>query len=234
MRRRRRRHVLTPRDEAILRWIGRHGVVTTQQVALRFFWRPERRACGRVAALRRLQALEEMRYIRRDRPLARHADVLRLRNAGAVAAGLGIKPAPLIETTLQHNLELVGLVEYLVGEYPGSELLTARELRAVRWKERQMGTRAEGMGRCPDAILRIPRMVDGARTMVTVAVELRRTWKDRRHLEEMIARYDEELGIQVVWWYVPADQVLRIVRFLRSIRGEGRYVVREIPPFLVR
>src|SRR5712691_9484646 len=115
---------LTDRDLEILRWIARHGVVTAELVARRFFWRPKEKRAGVWAAYRRLHALHELGLLITDKPFARSPAVLRVTREGARIADVGLRPAPLVLSELRHTLAVVSLGEFLVHEHPGAELVT--------------------------------------------------------------------------------------------------------------
>jgi hypothetical protein len=223
---------ITPRDEEILRWTARHGVVTTEHIGRRFFWRRELGTYGRWAAIHRVKALEALGLMIRDKPFAHHPDVIRVTRMGAGLAGLELRPAPLVMSELRHTLAVVTLGEYLLAEHPGAELITERELRAARYRERRESARHVG-GRCPDAVLRMPVRGPGAQAVRRVAIELDRVRKDARSMEAMIHAYDEEADIDVVWWYVPRMHLARVQELVRSVRGEDRFDVREAPAWLV-
>jgi hypothetical protein len=147
---------LTERDVEILRWIARHGAVTTELVGRRFFWRPERNTYGKWAAYTRLTALMRMRLIIRTKSYGYPLPVLRVTREGARLADTGIRPAPLVNSELHHSIALVWLTEYLLGENEGAQLVTERELRAQRYRERREGDRQLEHGRTPDALLLLP------------------------------------------------------------------------------
>ena len=218
---------LTERDVDILRWITRHGVVTTDLVGRRFFWRDDRSAYGEWAAYRRLAALSRLGLIVRDvNPYATRGSrrqILRASRDGARIADVGLAQAPLVISELPHTLALVGLTEFLLARYPEAELITERELRAETYRLRYSGN-ATPLEHVPDALLRIPNP-DGSGTVVTVAVELDLSRKDRRAMEEMITRYDRMLSVDVVWWYVKEIRLQRVRGLVAGLRAESRYKV---------
>src|SRR5579884_4165538 len=108
---------ITQRDREILAWIGRHGIVTAEQVARRFFARDDG-ATGQRAAYRRLLVLEGMRLVRRDRtPFWRAPQVLRITKAGAEVGEVDVAPARIVEPDLRHALALVDLTEQLAAQH---------------------------------------------------------------------------------------------------------------------
>ena len=56
---------MTPRDRLMLAWIGRHGIVTPDQVARRYFLGSDG-VVGKRAAYRRLLKLEICGLVQRD------------------------------------------------------------------------------------------------------------------------------------------------------------------------
>jgi hypothetical protein len=216
---------LTARDEEILRWITRHGVVTAELVARRFFWRPERKTHGQWAAYRRLAALDTRKLLIRDKPFASKPEVIRVTREGARVADVGLRPARLVLSELDHSIAVVFLAERLLAEHGGSELTTERELRAQRYRERLAGDRRATVGRTPDALLRLPGKTKRTKAL-TVAVELDLTRKDRRALERIIDQYDEEPDVDAIWWYVPDVRVQRIKDLVAQQRAQRRIDVR--------
>ncbi len=217
---------LTERDGEILRWMTRHGVVTAELVGRRFFWRPHKNDYGKWAAYRRLRALRELGLVLSNKPFADRPAVLRVTREGAEIADVGLRPAPLVLSELRHSLAVVWLTEYLLAENAGAELTTERELRAQRYRELRDGTRQTEQGRAPDALLRIPTKGAGAQSVMTVAVELDLTRKDRRAMERMIRQYDRE-KVDRVWWYVTPARIERTRALVRELHADDRIEVRE-------
>ena len=192
------------RDGEILRWIGRHGVVTVNQVARRWFGTGGGRGTGDglPAAYRRLKALELHRLIRRESWYISEPDAIRLTAAGAAEAArtdpagtFNLKPPPrLVIQEIRHTLGVVDLVEHLLGQNPGATVTTERELRAQWRRDLRDGTRRAGDGgRAPDGILHMPSGDD-------VALELDRTEKRARDYERIIQAYKRE-RYQRIWWF---------------------------------
>lgn len=223
-RRRARGPELTERDVEILRWITRHGIATAELVGRRFFWRDADKY-GRWAAYRRLRALRALGLVLSDKPFAHEPEVLRVTREGARIADVAVRPAPLVVSQLRHSIAVVWLTEYLLAEHPGAELTTERELRAERQRERSDGTRETEKGRTPDALLRIPTTGPGAQGVLTVAVELDLSRKDRRAMERMVRQYDYE-RVDRVWWYVTPARLDRTRALVRALRAEDRIEVR--------
>ena len=139
---------LTPRDLDVLRFAARHGMVTPEQLATRFFTAPP-------LALRRLRALESAGLLVRDRVLVAAPPVVRATPAGTRLAGCDLAPASLDLARIAHNLALVDLSEQLLAAHPGSAWTTERELRRDRMRAARAGGRWERQRRVPDGILQL-------------------------------------------------------------------------------
>lgn len=209
----------------ILRWMTRHGVTTTEQVAVKFFWREELRRPGLFAAYRRLAALRQLGLVISDKKFVDRPAALRVTQEGARLADVGVAPAPLVLSQLHHSLQLVDLTEAILREHPEAELNTERELRAEQYRQRQDGTRPKGRGRGPDAIVRLPKKGGRKDEVETIAVELDISRKDRREMERMITAYDYE-KVDRVWWYVTPERMERVQEVVRALRAERRIEVR--------
>ena len=202
----------------------RHGVVTAELVGRRFFWRPHEEDYGKWAAYRRLRALRELGLILSNKPFADRPAVLRVTREGARIADVGLRPAPLVLSELRHSLAVVWLTEYLLAENDGAELTTERELRAQRYRELYHGARKKEQGRTPDALLRIPTRGAGAQGVMTVAVELDLSRKDRRAMEHIVRQYDYE-RVDRIWWYVTPARLERTRVLLRELHADERMEV---------
>lgn len=109
-----RRVELTDRDIEILTWITRHGIVTVEQIARRFF--PG--TSGIHAAQRRIRKLAAVHppVIRRDRTFWRYPTVIRVTASGANLTGCDLRPARLILAEVAHSLAIVDLTEQLLPD----------------------------------------------------------------------------------------------------------------------
>ena len=183
---------VTSRDVEIVRWIGRHGIVTVEQVSTKFFAR-EDGSLGNWAAYRRLRKLEELHLIRRDPTFWREPAVLRVTTAGAGLAEIDVAPAHIVLAEVHHTLALVDLMEHLLAQNRRATMVTEREIRALRFRELAVKQRRPGYGRIPDGILHLG-------DKKTVAVELDLTSKRQRDIERVITGYKQE-RYDSVWWF---------------------------------
>ncbi len=218
--------MLTERDVALLQWITRHGVVTPEQVAHRYF-------SGQSAAYRRLRKLIGLTLIRRDPTYYRAPFVLRVTAAGARVADVGVGPAELVLAAVRHSLALVTLTESLLAQHPGARLITEREFRAAHLRLLREGT-TEPCPRIPDGVLILSP--DEGRTRV--ALELDLTPKRQFALTRVIDAYattftptvGEETGFGQVWWFVAGGAAERVRALVHDKRADDFMIVRDWRP----
>jgi Replication-relaxation len=210
---------ITDRDVEILEWVGRHGVVTPQQVARRFFVHDGEVAQKR--AYRRLAKLEELDLIRRDAPFARHPEVIRLRMPGVTLAEIDLPPARYVVRQIPHELAVVDLVEELLSKNKGATVETGREIRSRLVQERWDGKRRVGRGRIPDAILTL-------RSGKTVAIELQMRVNRTRDDLTILQSYLQE-RFDAVWWYAPESGIAAIKELVKARRADDLIDVRPAP-----
>lgn len=211
---------LTARDLDLLRWVCRHGVVTPDQVARRFFSRPDG-GVGKGAAYRRLRKLRELDLLRSDHTFYMEPSVQRVTSKGAKLADVGVGPASLVLAEVRHSLALVDLIEDLLQAHPGSTIETERELRIERRGELAARSRRAGRGRLPDGVLTLK----GKR----IALELDLTSKRSNDLEHILRTYLTE-SYDAIWWYVRPRVVPRLKEIVRRNRADDLVSVRPLRP----
>ncbi len=215
-------HVLTPRDHDILRWIGRYGVVSTEQVARRWFPRKEttRGPWTTSSAYRRVHDLEESGLLQRDQIYLRGPHILRLTLKGARIAGTDVRPARLVPATVGHSLAVVDLTEDLLARFPGAMLITEREIRRDQIKARRTkGQTGPILKRVPDAMLRLP-------TGEMMAVELDHTPKTSADIKRIAKAYQQHFPsvFSGVLWYARAGRIVARVRKTVAETGFSRLI----------
>jgi hypothetical protein len=212
---------VTDRDLDMLRWIARHGLVTTDQLARRFFARDDGEV-GNRAAYERVRKLTELRLLQRMPTFYREPLVLRVTGEAVNLAEIDVGPANLVLSEVRHSLALVDLVEQLLLENPGLSIQTEREFRVERLRSIKEGKHSLGKGRIPDGILHTP---DGKR----IAIELDLTSKRTRDAERIIRSYQYE-KIDKVWWYCMSPEIAnRINDTVRRRQADDFIQVRLCP-----
>ncbi|MGH2837107.1 MAG: hypothetical protein ACRDJY_02025, partial [Thermoleophilaceae bacterium] len=116
---------MTPRDREIVRWIGRHRMVTAGQVAERF-------GVGRSQCYARLTGLARLGLLSHERLLHGEPGVYLATRGGLDMADVALPAATVDLRTYEHDLDLVSLVRELEHAAAGeASVLTERELRAI-------------------------------------------------------------------------------------------------------
>ena len=204
---------LTDRDRDILVWVARHGIVTVDQITAKFFPTPH----GKSAAFQRVRKLCDANpaLLKRDHTHYREPSVLRVTPQGARLADVGLAPARIVPAEVHHALAIVDLAEELLAGSPGATLLTERERRAQRYREKRAGQR-KSTGRIPDAVLVFP--ATSSKKERTVAVELDRSPRSRMDAETVIKAYIAEKYDEVLWYVRPnrVDFIREIVRRMKT------------------
>jgi len=194
---------VTPRDIEILQWVGRHGLVTPEQLGRKFFRRGKDQI-GQRAAYDRIRKLVELGLLQRLPTFYREPHVLRVTKVGADLAGNDVGPANLVLSDVRHAIALVDLTEQLLTQTKGAILETEREFRARRHRAMREGNARVGKGRIPDAVLTLSNGEP-------VAVELDLTSKRSRDIERIIISFQYE-RVKHVWWFCTSKEITERVR----------------------
>lgn len=217
-------HVLTPRDPEILRWIGRYGVVSTEQVARRWFHRETTGGSWTTSgAYRRVHVLETMGLLQRDHLYLRGPHILRLTLKGARLVGPGVRPARLVPATVGHALAVVDLTEELLPQFREATLVTEREIRSEQIRARRThGRDGVVLRRVPDAMF---RFASGKAD----AVELDYTPKTTKDIKRIAYTYDEHHPaiFKRVLWYAPRGRIVARVRATVADLGLDSFITVE-------
>ncbi|MGA8015326.1 MAG: DeoR family transcriptional regulator [Candidatus Dormiibacterota bacterium] len=191
------------RDQQVLAYVARHGMVSAEQVAARFF--------GSLPAARRhLRKMEQDGLLSVDRIFTTLPAVVRSTRQGARLSGSDLPAASLDLARVRHSLALVDLSEELLAAHPTSTWTTERELRRDRMRAARDQGRWKPQLRVPDGLL---ALAGGRR----VAIELDLTPKRSARLDLLAGAYAVDPGVDMVWWYLPSER--NVVR-LRSVVAE--------------
>jgi hypothetical protein len=200
---------LTRRDVAVLAWIGRHGVVSVDQVGRRFWQKPEASRATR----RRMTVLLEAGLLARWAPLwTRGPALLIATSRGLRVASVPLRQARVVSWRTEHSLALVDLSEELLAEYAGSSWLTERELMVGGWRT------SLNLRRLPDGLL---VQSDGRR----FAVELEASRKEAERLRRIVNDYLPALAgpnaLAGVIWYARRELSAGIEHLRSAVNSHG-------------
>ena len=211
---------LTDRDEEIIVWVARHGFVTVDQITAKFFPTPH----GKSACFQRVRKLCEASppLLERVRTHYQEPSVLRVTTHGARMADVGLAPAHVVPAEVPHALGIVDLTEAILAAHPDATLITERERRAERYRDKRKGLR-KTTGRIPDAVFTLP--AKGNRKEQSIAVELDRTARSKMDAEAVIRAYLSERYDQV-WWYVRPSRVASLTEIVKRGRVADLFEVR--------
>ena len=211
---------LTDRDVEILVWVARHGIVTVDQITVKFFPTPH----GKSACFQRVRKLCDTSppLLQRERTHYQEPSVLRVTTHGARIADVGLSPAHIVYAEVPHALSLVDLTEAILALHPDATLITERERRAERYRDKRKGLR-KTTGRIPDAVFTLP--AKGSRKEQTIAVELDRTARSKMDAEAVIRAYLSE-RYDHVWWYVRPSRVASLTEIVKRGRVADLFEVR--------
>ena len=208
------------RDEALVRFLGRHGIASVRQVMREF-------AIGRTGAYRLLAACTERGLIERDDSLRREPSVLYATREGLRWAGLGYPVAKLSPSLIRHGLRCTSTAQELGREFP-SGVHTERDLF---WIERQEGKplAAAKLGTRPDGGPRLHRPDLAVPTEAgVIAVEVELSPKAPRRLEAIMRAWRRSPWVEEVRYYCEPGQTRRAVeRAILATRSQERVLVFE-------
>ena len=228
---------VTPRDREIVRWIGRHRMVTAGQVAERF-------GLGRSQCYGRLTGLVRLGLLWHDRLLYGQPGVYLATRSGVDLADLALPPATVDLRTYEHDLQLVSLISALERAAPaGTAVWSERELRAMdapagrpatTYQPRyavllghgaQLRLTPSGSPRVhfPDAVV-----VDDRGDVA--AIELERTPKGRTRLRAILRAYVAARHLARVRYFVPDERVHALVT--EEIAGLRAERIVEVTPWI--
>jgi hypothetical protein len=231
---------LTPRDKAIVRWIGRLRMAGAAQVAERF-------GLGRAVTYARLRGLVRLGLLEHARIFHGAPGVYLATRVGLASVDLDLPPARTDLRTYAHDLELSWLVLGLEREFGPDRVRTEREMRAAdtspgrpagerpRFAVSLTGARGQlyltpaGYPRLhfPDCAV----IGAGDESDRLLAVELERTTKGRARLRRIVVGYVAARHIGSVRYYVHGDRVRNLVEdVVTAHSAAGLIEVRECAP----
>jgi hypothetical protein len=203
------------RDWEIVRWVGRMGAVTLDQLRIRF-------SLGRTVAYRRVAACIEGRLLERVDLLRGQPALIRATRRGLRLTGLPLGVAQVPPELVGHWIAC-GWVALELGREFGSETLRSeREVRvAERWRERPLASAKVGENPDGSTRLHVPDLAV-VRDESTIAIEVELTPKAPKRLEAIIKAWRRARWVESVRYYVPEGGTRRGVE-----RAVGRMHANE-------
>lgn len=209
------------RDEALVRFLGRHGIATVAQVMREF-------AIGRTAAYRLAAACRDRGLIERDDSLRREPSVLYATREGLRWTGLSYPVAKLSPSLIRHGLRCTSMAQELRREFAAG-VHTERDLI---WAERQAGRpiASAKLGTRPDGGPRLHRPDLAILTESgVIAVEVELSAKAPRRLEGIVRGWRRSPLVSEVRYYCEPGATRRAVeRAVIATRSQERVRVFEV------
>jgi hypothetical protein len=210
------------RDREIVRWIGRLGAATLDQVRARF-------GLGRTVAYRRVAACIDGGLLDRVRLLHGQPALLRATSRGLRYAGLALPVARLSPELFAHWLTCAWVEISLASEPRAPSVVTERELRFHERRERRpiasanLGENPGGSPRLhrPDLVLAIDEFL--------VAVEVELTPKAPSRLEGIVRAWCRARCIDAVRYYAAPGATMRgLERAVERVHADERVELRRL------
>lgn len=215
-----------PRDWEIVRWVGRLGAVTLDQLRVGF-------GLGRTVAYRRVAACVEGRLLERVAVLRGQPALIRATRRGLRLTGLPLGVAQAPPELVRHWIACAWVALVLETEFDAEALRSEREIRvAERWHERPMASAK--LGENPDGSprLHLPDLAilcDEA----TIAIEVELTPKAPKRLEAIIKAWRRARWVESVRYYVPEGGTRAgVERAVARTHAASRIEVRSIEGLL--
>ncbi len=214
------------RDWEIVRWVGRLGAVTLDQLRLRF-------TLGRTAAYRRVAACVEGELLERVDLLRGQPALIRATRRGLRMTGLPLGVAQAPPELVGHWIACGWVALSLEREFGAQALLSEREIRwAERWESRAIASAK--LGENPDGSDRL-HLPDLATVVEhkALAIEVELTPKGPKRLEAIVKAWRRARWLDGVRYYVSAGATRRgVERAVERVRATERVEVRAIEPLL--
>jgi hypothetical protein len=207
------------RDQELVRYVGRHGVVTMEQVM-------KAMGVGRTAAYRRVAACSEAGLLERLDLLRSEPSVLRATREGLRYAGLGLPFAVVSPSAVTHFIRCASAAEFLGKHFGHERILTEREIAFAEKIEGRPLASAE-VGHLPNGSPRLHRADLAAFTDAgTLAVEVELTPKAPRRLEGIIRAWRRASCVEEVHYLcAPGITHHTVKRAVEATGAKGKVVV---------
>jgi hypothetical protein len=207
------------RDQAIVDFIGRHGVVTIDHVI-------EALGLTRTTAYRRTAACVEGRLLERFQFLNLEPSLLRATRRGLRYAGLALKPARVSFASIDHRLRSASTAQLLAQEFDPSQILSERQLiHAERLEGKPLFSARLSKSRLhrPDLAVQTDDQ--------TIAAEVELSPKNPRRLEAIMRAWKEAAWVTEVRYYVQSGATRRgVERAIQRAEASDRIHIFEAPP----
>ena len=215
------------RDQELVRFVGRHGLVAIRHVMAAL-------GVGRTAAYRRVAACVEAGLLERLELVRSEPGLLRATREGLRYAGLGLPLALVSPGAVDHTLRCASTAQLLGAQCGHERVLTERELVLAEQIEGRPLASAK-VGERPDGVARLHRpdlavLAEGG----TIAIEVELTPKSPRRLAAIIRAWRRTIGsglvAEVRYDCAPGQARRAVERAVESVRAERFIAIGEAVP----
>lgn len=200
--------VITNRDRELLLKLHSCGMLTTNQLNMVVF-----NDIAVTTVLRRLRLLEKENLIKRIEGLSTSETLWVLTEKGAALVSVKLVKHRFSKSLLEHDYKLVSLRLALEGNGIAHSWTPEHEIRSMVYKKYGLRDAQERL--IPDGLMGV-RVND---KMVSVAIELELTLKNRMKLKEIVRRYRLKNETFAVWYIVSSKMIIDQVYRLWIDRG---------------
>lgn len=213
------------RDRELVRLVGRHGVMTVEQVM-------RATGAGRTGTYRRVAALIEAGLLARLDMLRSQPSLLHATRDGLRYAGLAMPVAKVSPGAVDHWLRSTTVALDLGERYGRDRVLTEREIVAKEALEgRAMAKARLGISGHRERFHRADLAVLTSEGVIAIEVEL--TPKAPRRLEELIRAWRSAIGgrevLEVRYLCEPGQTRRLVERVVRKVSAERFIQIEEAP-----
>jgi hypothetical protein len=212
------------RDQELVRYVGRHGIVSIQHVM-------EAMVVGRTAAYRRVAACVEGGLLERLDLVRSEPPVLRATREGLRYAGLGLSVAAVSPGEVEHGLRCASAALAAEQHFGPERVLSERELAFAELVEGRPIASAK-VGELPDGSPQLHRPDLAILSKVgTLAVEVELTPKSPRRLERIMSAWSRARWVKEVQYLCRPGQTHRAVtRAVKAAEAKRKVTVVEGVP----
>jgi hypothetical protein len=215
------------RDRELVEFVGRHGVVTVEQVMAAM-------GAGRTASYRRIAACVEIGLLERLALLRTEPTVLRATRDGLNYAELGLPVAAVTPGLVRHDLRCVDVALFVGGHLGHERILTEREFT---WREQSEGKEIASIDVAGSGARGLPRKHRADLAVLsekgTIAIEVELTAKGPTRLEGLLRAWRraqvEQVVSEVHYLCAPGKTRRAVERAATKVQAQDSFLIADVP-----
>jgi hypothetical protein len=216
------------RDRELVEFVGRHGVVTVEQVMTAM-------GAGRTASYRRIAACVEIGLLERLALLREEPTVLRATRDGLNYVELGLPVAAVTPGLVGHDLRCVDVAIWVGRHFGHERVLTERE---STWREQSEGEEIASIELAGSwGSLGLPRKHRADLAVLaeegTIAIEVELTAKAPTRLEGLLRAWRraqvERVVSEVHYLCAPGKTRRAVERAATKVQAQDSFLIADVP-----